>query len=89
VAGVALMTLLGGVGYVVHQNLGELRHQVAQSELEATQNRELIESLRSQAVTLESSVAASGELIQRMENKSDLVLESIERATEDKNRRRR
>lgn len=76
----AAAALLGAGGYLVHQNLGELRHQVAQSELEAAHNRAMIESLRSQAVTLESSVAASGELIQRMENKSDLVLDSIERA---------
>ncbi len=42
----------------------------------------LIESLHAQTIGLESSLAANGELIQRMEQKSDLMIESVERSIE-------
>ena len=37
-----------------------------------------------QTVTFESSLAANGQLIERMEQKSDLVLDSLQRAEDEK-----
>jgi hypothetical protein len=78
----ACMLIFVGALYAGSVHLLELRGEIARSEQQAIQNRALIESLRSQTVGLESSLAANGELIQRMEHKSDLVLESLERTEE-------
>jgi hypothetical protein len=70
--------------YAGSLHLMELRDDMARSENEARQNRALIESLRAQTVTFESSLAANGQLIERMEQKSDLVLDSLQRAEDEK-----
>lgn len=70
--------------YAGSLHLLEMRADMARSEDEARQNRELIEQLRAQTVTFESSLAANGQLIQRMEQKSDLVLDSLQRAEDEK-----
>lgn len=70
--------------YAGSLHLLELRTDMARSEEEARQNRALIESLRAQTVSFESSLAANGQLIERMEQKSDLVLDSLQRAEDEK-----
>jgi hypothetical protein len=74
--------VVGASVYAGALHLLEMRAELARSEAKAHENRALIESLRAQAVGLESSLAANGELIQRMEQKSDLVLESLEQQAE-------
>jgi hypothetical protein len=85
--GLALATtalIVAATLYAGSLHLIELRTDMARSEEEARQNRALIESLRAQTVTFESSLAASGQLIERMEQKSDLVLDSLQRAEDEK-----
>jgi hypothetical protein len=72
--------VVGASVYAGALHLLEMRAELARSEEKALENRALIETLRSQTVGLESSLAANGELIQRMEQKSDLVLDSLEQA---------
>jgi len=75
--------------YAGSLHLMDMRAGLARSEEQAAQNRALIESLRAQTVTFESSLAASGQLMERMEQKSELVLDSIQRAEQDKQKRKR
>jgi hypothetical protein len=85
--GLAIATtalIIAATLYTGSLHLMEMRADVARSEDEARQNRALIESLRAQTVTFESSLAANGQLIQRMEQKSDLVLDSLQRAEDEK-----
>lgn len=70
--------------YAGSLHLMELRADMARSDAEARQNRELIQKLREQTVTFESSLAASGQLIQRMEEQNGLVLDSLQRAEDEK-----
>jgi hypothetical protein len=75
--------------YAGSLHLMEMRADLARSEEQAAQNRVLIESLRAQTITFESSLAASGQLIERMEQKSDLVLDSLQRAEQEKQKKKR
>lgn len=85
--GLAIATtalIIAATLYAGSLHLMEMRADMARSEDEARQNRALIESLRAQTVTFESSLAANGQLIQRMEQTSDLVLDSLQRAEDEK-----
>lgn len=69
-----LLIALGAGAYVVIEDLrGELRH----AQEQGTRNEVVIDQLKGQAAGIESSVAANGELIQLVNDKSDLVLESL------------
>jgi len=59
--------------YAGSLHLMEMRADLARSAAQAEQNRALIESLRSQTVTFESSLAANGQLIERMSKRANLV----------------
>ncbi len=78
----ACMLVIVGALYAGSLHLIELRTELARSEQKASENRALIESLHAQTIGLESSLAANGELIQLMEQKSDLMIESVERSIE-------
>jgi hypothetical protein len=78
--------VVGASVYAGALHLLEMRAELARSEEKAQENRVLIESLRAQTIGFESSLAANGELIQRMEQKSDLVLDSLEQAAQQKKR---
>lgn len=75
--------------YAGSLHLMEMRADLKRSEQQAEQNRALIESLRSQTVSFESSLAANGQLIERMEQKSDLMLDSLQRAEQQKQTKKR
>ena len=81
--------VIAGALYAGSQYILEMRADLARSDEQAQKNAALIESLRAQTVTFESSLAASGQMIQRMEQKSDLVLDSLQRAEEEKQKKKR
>jgi hypothetical protein len=84
--GLAIATtalIIAGCLYAGSLHLLELRADMARADEEARESRELIKKLREQTVTFESSLAANGQLIQRMEQKSDLVLDTLQRAEEE------
>lgn len=75
--------------YAGSVHLMELRADLMRSERQARENAALIESLRQQTVSFESSLAASGQLIERVEQKSDLVLDQLQRAEQEQAKRKR
>jgi len=81
--------VIAGALYAGSQYILEMRADLARSDAQAQKNAELIESLRAQTVTFESSLAASGQLIHRMEQKSDLVLDSLQRAEAEKQKKKK
>jgi len=90
--GLAIATtalIIAAVLYAGSLRLMEVRADLARSEQQARESAALVESLRQQTVTFEASLAANGQLIQRMEQKSDLVLESVQRAEQEKPKRKR
>lgn len=80
----ALWALIGGttialavvlvLGYVT---LAELRAELDHSVAHDQQNREAIQTLRERAARLESSATTTGELVERMDQKNDLLLQSL------------
>jgi hypothetical protein len=88
--GIAASTLVFAAAlYAGSQYILEMRADLARSDQQAQKNAALIESLRAQTVTFESSLAASGQMIQQMEQKSDLVLDSLQRAEDEKQKKKR
>jgi hypothetical protein len=88
--GIAASTLAFAAAlYAGSQYILEMRADLARSDEQAQKNAALIESLRAQTVTFESSLAASGQMIQRMEQTSDLVLDSLQRAEDEKQKKKR
>ena len=77
-AAVALVTsaLLALTAYgfrAIVELKADLRHEAQQGR----DDRQELKALRDHAVGLESSVAATGELVERVEQKSDLLIESL------------
>jgi hypothetical protein len=88
--GIAASTLVFAAAlYAGSQYILEMRADLARSDQQAQKNAALIESLRAQTVTFESTLAASGQMIHRMEQKSDLVLDSLQRAEDEKQKKKR
>lgn len=85
----SITLIIAATLYAGSLHLMELRADMARADQEARQNREVIERLRAQTVSFESSLAANGQLIERMEQKSDLVLDSLQRAEEEKAKKKR
>ena len=77
VAAVAALAALGYVGYVGYATINNLEQRLDQTHAAAQADRQVIHTLASQQVDLESNIAASAQLIERMDQKSDLILESI------------
>jgi len=75
--GLLLVALAGGL-WLGYGALQELRQELGEARRRSTDNEAEIGQLRGQAAGIESSVAANGELIQRMDQKSDLMLRSLE-----------
>lgn len=61
-------------GYIM---IHELRTDLSRATETHQRDHTTLEKLSDQATTLESSVAATGELIQRVDQKSDLLLDSL------------
>lgn len=77
-AGLALLCvgLVGALwaGYGVIQ---ELRGDLDRAEQRSAEQDRVIDQLEGRAVGIQSSIEANGQLIQRMEQKSDLLIESL------------
>jgi hypothetical protein len=73
----ALGALLGLAAWQGHQTITELRGELDRTAARGAQDRAALQSLHDQTVGLESSVAATGELVERMDQKSDLLIDSL------------
>jgi hypothetical protein len=68
---------LGFAGFCGYTTIVELRTALDRSSLAHQQDREAIQALRDHAAILESSVTTTGELVQRMDQRNELVLQSL------------
>ena len=82
-----MLALLGAGGYYGYATILELRAEVERTARHGRDNQQALRSLRDHAAGLESSVAATGELVQRMDQKSDLLIDSL--LADDKNKSRK
>lgn len=76
----ALACLTAGLGVVAtrgDETIAALRAEVQRTQQQGQRDRDTLEAMRDDAAYLESSVAATGELVQHMDEKSDLVLETL------------
>jgi hypothetical protein len=69
--------LLAAGGYYGYKTVTELRGELARTAQDGRDNQQALKALRDQAVGLESSVQATGELVQRMDQKSDLIINTL------------
>ena len=77
-ASLALLgALLAAAASYGHATITRLEKEVDRAAEEGRDNRAELKVLRHDAVGLESSVAATGELLQRVDQKSDLLIESL------------
>jgi hypothetical protein len=79
-AAAALVALgaIGYVGYVGYATINNLEQRLDRTHVAAQADRQVIHALESHQVDLESNIAASAQIIERMDQKSDLILESIQ-----------
>lgn len=77
-ASLALLgALLAAAASYGHATITRLEKELDRAAEEGRDNRAELKVLRHDAVGLESSVAATGELLQRVDQKSDLLIESL------------
>lgn len=79
-AAVAAMGAVGLVIFLGYSGMQELRAELRDARRENVEQERIIDALQGQAAGIESNVVANGELIKQMSDKSDLVLQSLERA---------
>jgi hypothetical protein len=72
-----VLALLGAAGYYGHATIVELQGEVERTARNGRDNQQALKALSDHAVGLESSVAATGEMVQRMDQKSDLLIDSL------------
>jgi len=77
-AALAALAALGYVGYLGFVTIDNLEHRLDQTHAAAQADRQVIHALEHQQVDLQSDLAASAQLIERMDQKSDLILESVQ-----------
>ncbi|MFI5307715.1 MAG: hypothetical protein ACHQ53_10205 [Polyangiales bacterium] len=68
---------IGAAGLYGYGAIRELRAELGRASRHAEQQSQAIQALRDHAAGLESSVAATSELVQRVDQKSDLLLETV------------
>jgi hypothetical protein len=74
-AGAAVLIAAAGVyGY---STVSDLRGELERTARASRDNQRALDALRDHAADLESNIAATGELVQRMDQKSDLIVESL------------
>jgi hypothetical protein len=71
------MGLCGAAAYYGYNTIVELRGQVERTNARHEQDRAAIATLQDQAAGLESSVSATGDLLQRVDQKSDFLVQSL------------
>jgi len=74
-AGTLLM--LGAAVFVGYTEVQQLRGELQQAKAAGDSNSAVIRQLEDDAVTLQSSIAANGEVIRSMDQKSDLIIETL------------
>lgn len=84
-----VIALLGAAGYYGYTTILQLQGEIERTTRDGRDTQEALEALRDHAAGLESSVAATGELVQRMDQKSDLLIESLLDDGKNKSRKRR
>ena len=80
-AGFAFACIATGLGFTAYRGYAELsalRAEVGRSSQNNRQNERAIAALREHAKDIESSVNATGELVQRVDQKSDIVLQFVQ-----------
>jgi hypothetical protein len=88
-ASLCVVALLAGAGYYGYTTIIELRGELERTAQHGRSNEVALKALRDHAAGLESSVAATGELVQRMDQKSDLLIDSLLPDDKTKSRKRR
>ena len=74
----AAVLALAALGYVGYATITDLERRLDHTHAAAQADREAIQALESQQIDLESNVAASAQIIERMDQKSDLILDAIQ-----------
>ncbi len=78
--GAALLVLclgLAAIAWVGHGIIQELRGDLDRAEVRGAQQEQVIDQLEGRAAGIQSSIEANGQLIHRMEQKSDLLIDSL------------
>jgi hypothetical protein len=76
-ASLCVVALCASAAWFGYETIRQLRGEVARATEQSRQDRNAIHALQNHAVDLESSVAATGELVQRVDQKSDLLLQTM------------
>ena len=76
-ASLCVVALCAAGGWFGYSMIRDLRSELARASRQGREDRSAIHALQDHAVGLESSVAATGELVQRMDQKSDLLLQTV------------
>jgi hypothetical protein len=73
----AIVAALGVAGWWGYGTITALQGDLKAAEVEKANSREAIERLRERQADIESNVAATGQVMQQVDAKSDLLLESV------------
>jgi hypothetical protein len=76
--GAAAVIAISALAYVGYETILSLEQRLEQSHAAAQVDRKAISALEHQQVNLESNVAASAQMMERVDQKSDLILESVQ-----------
>lgn len=68
---------VGCAAYYGYTTIDQLQHELERTAARGLEQQQALDLLRDRAAGLESSVAATGELVQRMDQKSDLLIDSL------------
>jgi len=84
-----IAALLGVGGYHGYKTILGLQGELQRTAQHSRDNQQALEALRDHAADLESSVAATGQLVQRMDQKSDLLINTLMPEGDSKSSRKR
>lgn len=76
-AALSMAALCAAAAWYGQVAIGELRAELARAHAQSSADREAIRTLKDQTAGLESSVSAGSELLQRVDHKSDFVVQSL------------
>lgn len=74
----AAVVAVGALAYVAYTTITQLEQRLDRTHAAAQADRQALHALEHQQVDLVSNVAASAQIIERMDQKSDLILDSIQ-----------
>lgn len=76
-AALCVVALCGAAAYYGYNTILTLRGEVERTNVRHEQDRAAISALQDQAAGLETSVSATGDLLQRVDQKSDFLVQSL------------